>query len=68
MNCNYGSDPVARDETHGKVIEMRDKESRGKVLDVPTGTGISADRLIFFRKYLGFNPFIKDERAFSVGC
>lgn len=33
------------DKTHDKVIEMMDREPRGKVLDVPTGTGIIADRL-----------------------
>jgi len=41
----FGAVPLARDEIHDKVIEMMDKEPRGKVLDVPTGTGILADRL-----------------------
>lgn len=45
IEWNYGAVPFARDETHDKVIEMMDKESRGKVLDVPTGTGVLADRL-----------------------
>jgi len=45
MNWTYGAVPLARDEIHDKVIEMMDKEPRGKVLDVPTGTGILADRL-----------------------
>jgi ubiquinone/menaquinone biosynthesis C-methylase UbiE len=45
MSWPYGAVPLARDEIHGKVIAMMDKESRGKVLDVPTGTGILADRL-----------------------
>ncbi len=41
----YGAIPFARNETHDKVVEMMKKEPRGKVLDVPTGTGILADRL-----------------------
>jgi ubiquinone/menaquinone biosynthesis C-methylase UbiE len=41
----YGAVPLSRDEIHDKVIEMIEKEPRGKVLDVPTGTGILADRL-----------------------
>ena len=41
---------LRRNETHDKVIEMIEKEPRGKVLDVPTGTGILADRL----KKMGF--------------
>jgi SAM-dependent methyltransferase len=41
----YGAVPLARDEIHDKVIEMMDKEPRGRVLDVPTGTGILADQL-----------------------
>jgi ubiquinone/menaquinone biosynthesis C-methylase UbiE len=41
----YGAVPLARDEIHDKVVEMIDRECRGKVLDVPTGTGILADRL-----------------------
>jgi ubiquinone/menaquinone biosynthesis C-methylase UbiE len=45
MSWPYGAVPLARDEIHDKVIAMMDKESRGKVLDVPTGTGILADRL-----------------------
>ena len=45
INWTYGAIPLARDEIHDKVIEMMDKEPRGKVLDVPTGTGILADRL-----------------------
>jgi SAM-dependent methyltransferase len=36
---------LARNEIHDKIIELMDKEPRGKVLDVPTGTGILADRL-----------------------
>ena len=50
----FGAVPLARDEIHDKVIEMMDKEPRGRVLDVPTGTGILADRL---RK-----------RGFEVSC
>ena len=45
MNWTYGAVPLARDEIHDKVIEMMGKEPRGRVLDVPTGTGILADRL-----------------------
>jgi len=41
----FGAVPLARDEIHDKVIEMMDKEPRGRALDVPTGTGILADRL-----------------------
>jgi len=41
----YGAIPLSRSETHDKVIEMMEKEPRGKVLDVPTGTGVLADRL-----------------------
>lgn len=36
---------LSRDEIHGKVTELIGKEPRGKVLDVPTGTGILADWL-----------------------
>ena len=50
----FGAVPLSRDEIHDKVIEMMDKEPRGRVLDVPTGTGILADRL---RK-----------RGFEVSC
>jgi ubiquinone/menaquinone biosynthesis C-methylase UbiE len=42
----YGAVPFARSETHNKVVEMMEKEPRGKVLDVPTGTGIIARRLL----------------------
>jgi SAM-dependent methyltransferase len=45
IEWTYGAVPLARDEIHDKVIEIMDKEPRGKVLDVPTGTGILADRL-----------------------
>ncbi|HSB04743.1 MAG TPA: class I SAM-dependent methyltransferase [Thermodesulfobacteriota bacterium] len=41
----YGAVPLARNETHDKVTAMMDKEPRGRVLDVPTGTGVLADRL-----------------------
>ncbi len=41
----YGAVPLARDEIHDKVIEMMNQEIRGRVLDVPTGTGILSDRL-----------------------
>ncbi len=42
---SYGAVPLARSETHDKVVEMMEKEPRGKVLDVPTGTGVLAGRL-----------------------
>lgn len=45
IKWTYGALPFARGETHDKVIQMMDKEPRGRVLDVPTGTGILADRL-----------------------
>ncbi len=45
LEWTYGALPFARGETHDKVIQMMDKEPRGRVLDVPTGTGILADRL-----------------------
>jgi len=45
-----GAIPLARNEIHDKVIAMMEKEPRGNVLDVPTGTGILADRL----KKMGF--------------
>ena len=50
----YGAIPLSRHETHDKIIEMMEREPIGKVLDVPTGTGILADRL---RK-----------RGFKVSC
>lgn len=42
---SFGAVPLSRDEIHDKVVAIMDEESRGKVLDVPTGTGILADRL-----------------------
>lgn len=48
---SYGAVPLARNETHDRVVEMMEKEPRGKVLDVPTGTGILASRL----KGMGFH-------------
>jgi ubiquinone/menaquinone biosynthesis C-methylase UbiE len=36
---------LSRDEIHAKVIELADPGPRGKALDVPTGTGILANRL-----------------------
>jgi len=60
ISWNAGVVPLARNETHDKVIAMMQKEPREKVLDVPTGTKILADRL----KKMGFevsccdiNPF-----------
>ncbi len=45
LEWSHGTLPFARNETHDQVIRMMDGESRGKALDVPTGTGILADRL-----------------------
>jgi SAM-dependent methyltransferase len=60
----HGAVPLARNETHDKVIEMMEKEPRGKVLDVPTGTGVLAGRL----KGMGFETSCCDINAsyFSV--
>jgi ubiquinone/menaquinone biosynthesis C-methylase UbiE len=56
IEWTYGALPFARDETHDKVIEMIGKAPRGKVLDVPTGTGILSDRL----RKMGFEVFCCD--------
>jgi SAM-dependent methyltransferase len=45
IEWTYGAIPFGRKETHDKVVELMEKEPRGKVLDVPTGTGILAARL-----------------------
>ncbi len=45
LTWEYGAVPLARNETHDKVVGMMEKEPRGKVLDVPTGTGVLAGRL-----------------------
>lgn len=60
----YGAVPLARNETHDKIIEMMEKEPRGKVLDVPTGTGVLAGRL----KAMGFEVSCCDISAsyFSI--
>ena len=42
---SHGAVPLARNETHDKIVGMMEKEPRGKVLDVPTGTGVLAGRL-----------------------
>jgi SAM-dependent methyltransferase len=47
----HGAVPLARNETHDRVVEMMEKELKGKVLDVPTGTGVLAGRL----KRMGFD-------------
>jgi SAM-dependent methyltransferase len=46
--CNewiYGAVPLAREETHDQVIRMMETAPRGKVLDIPTGTGVLGNRL-----------------------
>jgi ubiquinone/menaquinone biosynthesis C-methylase UbiE len=55
----YGAVPLGRNETHDKVVEMMEREPRGKVLDVPTGTGILAARL----KKMGFEVSCCDINA-----
>ena len=45
IEWTYGALPFARNKTYDKVVEMMDREPRGKVLDIPTGTGILANRL-----------------------
>jgi SAM-dependent methyltransferase len=45
LQWKYGVVPLSRDETHDKVLAMMGQEPRGKVLDVPCGTGILSDRL-----------------------
>jgi len=50
VQWSFGAVPLSRGETHDKVVQMMGNEPRGKVLDVPTGTGILADRL----KKMGF--------------
>ena len=64
IEWTYGAIPFARNETHDQVVEMMEKEPRGKVLDVPTGTGILAARL----KKMGFEVSCCDINAsyFSV--
>ncbi len=60
----HGAVPLARNETHDQVVDMMGKEPRGKVLDVPTGTGVLAGRL----KGMGFEVSCCDINAsyFSV--
>lgn len=64
IKWSYGAVPLARNEIHDKITEMMDKESRGKVLDVPTGTGVLAARL----REMGFDVSCCDINAsyFSV--
>lgn len=50
----YGKVALSRNQTHDKVIEIMKGQPRGKVLDVPTGTGVLADRL--------------SEMGFEVSC
>ncbi len=61
---SHGAVPLARNETHDKVVEMMEKEPRGRVLDVPTGTGVLAGRL----KGMGFELSCCDINAsyFSI--
>jgi len=45
ITWSHGAVALARNETHDKVVEMIGKEPKGKVLDVPTGTGVLGGRL-----------------------
>jgi len=45
IEWTHGAVPFAMDKTHNKVVDMMDREPRGKLLDIPTGTGVLADRL-----------------------
>jgi len=45
LEWSFGPIPLSRNEIHEKVVEMMNQEPRGRLLDVPTGTGILADRL-----------------------
>lgn len=56
QNWSYGAVPLARDEIHNKVIEIIGKEPKGKVLDIPTGTGALAMRL----SKMGFEVYCCD--------
>lgn len=56
FNWPYGPIPLARDEIHEKVFELLINETRGKVLDIPTGTGAMAVRL----KKIGFEVYCCD--------
>jgi hypothetical protein len=40
IEWTYGAVSFAMNKTHDKVVEPMDREPRGKVLDIPTGTGI----------------------------
>jgi len=51
IKWSFGAVPLARNEIHDKVTELMNNEPRGKVLDVPTGTGVLAARL----KGMGFS-------------
>jgi len=61
---SHGAVPLARSETHDKVVEMMETEPRGRVLDVPTGTGVLGGRL----KGMGFEISCCDINAsyFSI--
>jgi 2-polyprenyl-3-methyl-5-hydroxy-6-metoxy-1,4-benzoquinol methylase len=42
---SLGLIPLSRDEIYEKIIGMLSEQERGRLLDVPTGTGVLADRL-----------------------
>ena len=46
-----GPTPLARRGTHEKVLEIIDNEDRGKILDIPAGTGALSHKL----KEMGFD-------------
>jgi len=45
VEWQHGAVALSRNETHDRVVEMMSGEARGRVLDVPTGTGVLAGRL-----------------------
>ena len=42
---SLGLIPLSRNEIYDKILQMLSGEQRGRLLDVPTGTGVLADRL-----------------------
>jgi SAM-dependent methyltransferase len=48
--------PLSRDEIYEKILHMLSEQGRGRLLDIPTGTGVLADRL----HKMGFEVFCCD--------